>query len=425
MKLRRKDNAVNIAEGLFPYSETFLMWMICSSLMGLGGGIVGSVFYHMVYWATKTRMQAPYLLWFLPLGGLAIVAVYELCNMSTNGGTNHVIESARKGQRAPLRMTPLIIFATFITHLLGGSAGREGAALQIGGSMGGWLGEKLKLNQASQHFMVLCGMSAVFSALFGTPLTATIFSIEVICVGVVYHAALLPCTMSSLVAYGTAHALGVVPERFTIHHASDLTWSNAWRVVILGVGCAMLGMLFCIVMHNATHLYQTYFKNQYIRILVGSALIILCTLLLGTRVYNGAGMDIIEMAITEGRLVHPLSFLFKMLLTAITLGCGFRGGEIVPTFFVGATFGCLVGPFLGLDPGLAAAVALVATFCATTNCPFASIVLGVELFGAQSMLLFALACAVSYLLSGQYSLYSSQQIMYSKIDNHKLDVPAH
>ena len=236
MNLRRKEALTNIAEGLFPYSETFLMWMICSGLMGLAGGAVGAVFYHMVSWANRVRAAHPELLWLLPVGGLAIVAVYQLCGMSTERGTNQVIESARNGKRAPLRMTPLIIFATFITHLLGGSAGREGAALQIGGSMGGWLGEKLRLNQPSQHFMVLCGMSAVFSALFGTPLTATIFSIEVISVGVVYHAALLPCTMSSLVAYGVSRALGAVPEQFVIHKASGLGWGTSWRVVILGVG---------------------------------------------------------------------------------------------------------------------------------------------------------------------------------------------
>ena len=149
MNLRRKEALTNIAEGLFPYSETFLMWVICSGLMGLAGGAVGAVFYHMVSWANRVRAAHPELLWLLPVGGLAIVAVYQLCGMSTERGTNQVIESARSGQRAPLRMTPLIIFATFITHLLGGSAGREGAALQIGGSMGGWLGEKLRLNQPS------------------------------------------------------------------------------------------------------------------------------------------------------------------------------------------------------------------------------------------------------------------------------------
>lgn len=407
----------NFAEALFPYSETFVRWVICSSLMGLMCGGVGAAFFHLVKWATQFREGHPWLLYLLPVGGLVIVFVYEICRMGTERGTNAVIESAREGKRAPLRLTPLIIMATFITHLLGGSAGREGAALQIGGSMGGWLGEKLRLNQSSQHFMVLAGMSGVFSALFGTPLTASIFSIEVICVGVIYHAALLPCTLASLVAYGTALALGTKPEHFAIHISAGLNWSNSWRVMLLGVGCALVGVLFCTLMHTASSLYQSRLKNQYLRILVGAGLIILLTLLFGTRAYNGAGMEVIEAAITHGKLLHPLSFLFKMLLTAVTLGCGFRGGEIVPTFFVGATFGCLVGPWLGLDPGLAAALALVATFCAVTNCPFASIALGIELFGASPLLLYLLVCAVSYLLSGYSSLYSSQNIMFSKIDH--------
>ena len=260
-------------------------------------------------------------------------------------------------------------------------------------------------------------MSGVFAALFGTPLAAAVFSIEVICVGVIYHSALLPCALASLISYGTAVLLGTKPERFVVHGAAALSFDNAWRAMLLAVGCAVLGILFCVTMHTASHLYQTRLKNQYLRILVGSALIILFTLAVGTRAYNGAGMDVVEHAITEGELVHPAAFILKLLLTAITLGCGFRGGEIVPTFFVGSTFGCLVGPLLGLDPGLAAALALVATFCAVTNCPIASILLGVELFGAEPLLLYLLVCAVSYLLSGHYSLYSSQMTLGPKLTN--------
>ena len=422
--MKTREAAQNFAEALFPYSETFIMWVVCSSLTGVMCGGVGAAFYHLVKWATATRLAHPWLLFLLPVGGVVIVIVYRALGMGTERGTNAVIESARQGERAPLRLTPLIIFATFITHLLGGSAGREGAALQIGGSMGGWLGEKLHMNAASRHFMVLAGMSAVFSALFGTPLTASIFSIEVICVGVIYHAALLPCTLASLTAYGTALLLGARPERFVIHQPSGLSFGTAWRVLLLGVGCAVLGILFCTVMHAASELYQKYLPNQYARVLVGAALIIGFTLLAGTRSYNGAGMDVVERAIHEGTLSHPLSFAFKLLLTAITLGCGFRGGEIVPTFFVGATFGCLVGPWLGLDPGLAAAVALVATFCAVTNCPFASMALGIELFGAEPLLLYLLACAVSHLLSGHCSLYSSQAVMFSKLTHERVEETA-
>lgn len=403
--------------GLKPYTRTFVMWMVCAGIAGVACGAVGAVFFHLVSWATGMRQAHPWLLYLLPAGGLLIVFVYRICRMGTERGTNAVLESAQQGKRAPLRLTPLIIMATFITHLLGGSAGREGAALQIGGSMGGWLGEKMRLDRNSQRVMVLAGMSAVFAALFGTPLTAAVFSMEVICVGVVYHAALLPCALASLISYGTAVALGTKPERFAVHGAAALSFDNAWRAVLLAVGCAVLGILFCVTMHAASHLYQTRLKNQYLRILAGSALINLFTLAAGTRAYNGAGMDVVERAITEGELVHPAAFILKLLLTAITLGCGFRGGEIVPTFFVGSTFGCLVGPLLGLDPGLAAALALVATFCAVTNCPIASILLGVELFGAQPLLLYLLVCAVSYLLSGHYSLYSSQMTLGPKLTN--------
>ena len=400
-----------------PYTRTFLMWMVCAGIAGLACGAVGAVFFHLVSWATGMRQANPWLLYLLPVGGLVIVFVYQACRMGTERGTNAVLESAQQGKRAPLRLTPLIIMATFITHLLGGSADREGAALQIGGSMGSWLGEKMRLDRNSQRVMVLAGMSAVFAALFGTPLTAAVFSIEVICVGVIYHSALLPCALASLISYGTAVLLGTRPERFVVHGAAALSFDNAWRAMLLAVGCAVLGILFCVTMHTASHLYQTRLKNQYLRILVGSALIILFTLAVGTRAYNGAGMDVVEHAITEGELVHPAAFILKLLLTAITLGCGFRGGEIVPTFFVGSTFGCLVGPLLGLDPGLAAALALVATFCAVTNCPIASILLGVELFGAEPLLLYLLVCAVSYLLSGHYSLYSSQMTLGPKLTN--------
>lgn len=408
----------NVKEGVFPYSETFLKWVVCSSLMGLCCGVVGAIFSHLVAWATRTRQANPWLLWLLPVGGLAIVFVYSICRMKTDRGTNGIIDSVRAEKRVPLRLTPLIMFATTVTHLLGGSAGREGAALQIGGSMGGWLGEKMHLNKESRHFMILAGMSGVFSALFSTPLAATLFSIEVISVGMIYHAALLPCTLSSLVAYGTALLLDTKPERFVIHETASLTFDNGWRVLLLGVGCALVGILFCSAMHAASHLYQKYLPNQYARVLVGAALIILLTLLYGTRAYNGAGMDVIEKAVTEGILISPFAFLFKILLTAVTLGCGFRGGEIVPTFFVGATFGCLLAPVLGLDPGLAAALALVGTFCAVTNCPFASIALGVELFGAEPLLLYLLICAVSFLLSGNFSLYSSQNILFDRLTHH-------
>jgi H+/Cl- antiporter ClcA len=173
-----------------------------------------------------------------------------------------------------------------------------------------------------------------------------------------------------------------------------------------------VAVLFCWVMHKTPAVYGRITQNPYLRVALGGVVVVVLSLLVG-RDYNGAGMNIIEKALNGD--AKPYAFLLKILLTAITLGAGFKGGEIVPTFFVGATFGCAFGGLLGLDPGFAAAIGLVALFCGMVNCPLAALVLSIELFGSGSLLLFALACAVSYLLSGYYSLYSGQRVVYSKL----------
>ena len=189
---------------------------------------------------------------------------------------------------------------------------------------------------------------------------------------------------------------------------------NMARVAGLALICALVSILFCVCMHQAGHWYKRLLKNPYLRVAVGAVLVIGLTLLCGTRDYNGAGMDVVARALAGQS--RPEAFLLKILFTAFTLGAGFKGGEIVPSFFIGATLGCAVGPLLGLDPAFAAAIGLVAVFCGVVNCPMASLVLSMELFGGSGMLLFALACAVSYLMSGPFSLYSSQKLVYSKLE---------
>ena len=191
----------------------------------------------------------------------------------------------------------------------------------------------------------------------------------------------------------------------------------------LAIVCALLSIVFCVVMHQSTHLYQKVFPNQYVRVVVGGALVVLLTVLVGSRDYNGAGGHVIEAAV-EGQAV-PWAFVLKMIFTALTLGAGYRGGEIVPTFFVGATFGCTVAPLVGLNPAFGAAIGMIALFCGVVNCPLASVLLSVELFGSEAILFFALACALSYMLSGKFSLYSSQKIVYSKLEPLFIDEHAH
>lgn len=386
-------------------------WLAVGGLIGAVGGFIGSLFHLGVHFGTEMRLEHPWILYLLPLIGILIAGMYRITGMEGKG-TNAVIESVHFGQDVPAMLVPVIFLGTVLTHLGGGSAGREGAALQIGGGIGCTTGRLLHLGKKDMPLATLCGMSGVFSALFGTPLTAAVFAMEVISVGVFYYAGLIPCLTAALVGYLVSLVMGVEPTRFLVATPR----LNAWTmllVVLLAVGCALASILFCRGLQHTEHLAAKWIKNPYLRAAVGGALIIGITLLLGTTDYNGAGMDVVERAI--GGHADTWAWLLKLMLTAITIGCGFKGGEVVPSFFVGATFGCVFGSFLGLPAGFSAAIGLVAVFCGAVNCPIASVFLSIELFGAGDLLYFAMACAISYLLSGYCGLYSSQTILYSKM----------
>lgn len=394
------------------YLHTFLKWLFLSVVMGLACGIAGTFFHYSVDFATTKRTLYPNLLFLLPVAGLLIVFLYRICGVKEDKGTNAVINSATSEESMPPQMGFLIFIATFLTHLCGGSAGREGAALQIGGSIAALFNKMFHFTEEDKRILTLCGMSGLFSALFNTPITAAVFSLEAIKVGNIYYGALIPCLMSSAVAFTFSHYFNIRPVTYRISAFPSITPEILVKVVLFAILCAVVAIVFCECMRLSSTLYKKYFENPYIRVLVGSFLIIALTLLLNTRDYNGAGMNIIADAI-HGE-TNPAAFLLKILFTSITLGAGFKGGEIVPVFFIGSTFGCFAGTLLGLDPSFAAALGLTGIFCACVNAPLASVFLSVELFGSTDLLLFAIVCAVSYTLSGNYSLYSSQKFLYSK-----------
>ena len=398
----------------------FIKWVLLASVVGSIVGVMGVLFHFAVEQATHLQTSYPWLLFLLPVGGVVIALLYRVCGMEKDMGTNTILQAVRGENPLRLRTAPLIFVSTVITHLLGGSSGREGAALQIGGSMGARLGRWMGLDQKERQMMIMCGMSTCFAALFGTPLTATIFAVEVISVGVMHYAALVPCITGALIGYGTAHIFGIAPTAFAISGVPEMGLHAVGQVLVLSLLCALLSQLFCLTMHTAGKLYKKYLPDTVLRAAVGGVLVIVLTMLLGTRDYNGAGMSVIVRAM-QGQ-AEPLAFLFKLILTAVTLGAGFKGGEIVPTFFIGATFGCVMGPLLGLDPSFAAAVGLVALFCGVINCPVASFTLAVELFGGDGVIYFALASTVGYMLSGYYGLYSGQKIVYSKLEAKFIDI---
>lgn len=396
---------------ILPFLEAFAKWIALGLLIGIIGGVIGSLFHISVSRATSIRELHPWILYFMPMGGLAIVWLYRATG--TEGkGTNDIIASVHFGEQVPPMLVPVIFLSTALTHLFGGSAGREGAALQIGGGIGYQIGRIFHLEEKDLPLATMCGMSGVFSALFGTPLTAAVFAMEVISVGVFYYAGLIPCILSALMGYGVSRLMGVPPTRF----AAEMPPLHPWTIVLvifLSIACAVVSILFCQGLHKTEKLFVRVLKNPYLRVFAGGALVVGLTVLAGKGDYNGAGMGIITQAMSGQ--ADTWAWLWKILFTAVTIGCGFKGGEVVPTFFVGATFGCVFGGLLGLPAGFGAAIGLIAVFCGAVNCPIASMFLSVELFGSGDLLYFAIACGIGYMLSGYCGLYSSQTILYSKL----------
>lgn len=407
----------------FNYIKVFVKWVIISSITGILGGLIGSLFGTTLQLANDLSAGIWWLVFLLPLGGVVIVSIYKLFKLKTDPGTNCVIEAIRTEKSVPWAMAPSIFVGTFITHLLGGSAGREGAALQLGGSLGSTVGKLLHLDEKDMHLSVLCGMSGLFSALFGTPVAAAFFALEVISVGVTYYSALVPCLISSVIAFAITTKLGVSELHFDITNSiPQLNFTSIAQVIALAAGCALVSILFCVTMHKTPKLMKKLIKNDYLRVIAGGVIIIALTFIVGCRDYNSAGSHIIGNAIAGE--AKPEAFLLKILFTAITIGCGYKGGEIVPTLFIGSTFGCVVGGLIGLDPSFGAAIGMLCLFCGVVNCPLASIMLSIEIFGSQGLILFAIGCAVSYMLSGYYGLYSSQKILYSKLKAEYININA-
>ncbi len=402
----------------------FVKWLLYSCLVGVIVGLVAVAFHIGIDMATELRGEHPQVIWLLPLAGPAIILLYRACGMEKDQGTNRVLVAVRDAERLKLRTAPLIFLSTICTHLAGGSAGREGAALQLGGSLSAYIGRKLGLDEKDERVIVMCGMAAAFSALFGTPITAALFAMEVVTVGRMYYAALVPCLLSSYAAALTAHGFDLhAIHGYPVRDALPLEALPVLQAAVMGVLCALLSIAFCEVMHIAPSLYQRYLPDPMLRAAAGGALVLGLTLLVGNQTYNGAGDPVIR-ALLAGETI-PEAFLLKILFTALTLGAGFRGGEIVPVLFTGCAFGTWIGPILGLPHGFSGALGMAGVFCGATNCPLTSTLLAFELFGGDGLPLYALCCGVSFMLSGYYGLYSEQKIIYSKFKPEWVDKKTH
>ena len=401
---------MKIIKNIWEYIRSFSVWFCLAVLVGAVSGVVGALFHKAIDFAGETRNGFPWIIYFLPVAGLIITAMYRISKEKLT--TNSVLDCIRSKKATSPLLVPFIFVGAFISHLFGASVGREGAALQIGGGIGSLFGKALKLKKESVGTIIMCGMSGAFSAIFTTPVTAAIFALEVVSVGHFKYFRFLPCMISSSVAFMVTKLMGNHVLYYDTVSIPDIRVHYILKVVAISILVSLLSVVFCVLLKKSEHLFEKYIKNPYLIAFVGGLIIVVLTVIVGNNDYNGAGMDIIENALA-GK-VFAAAFLLKLIFTAVSVGAGFKGGEIVPAFFVGACFGATVAPILGIDPSFAAAIGLICMFCGISNCPIASLVMGIELFGEAGIVYFAISCSVCFVMSGKFGLYSSQKLVYSK-----------
>ena len=398
-------------------SIDFIRILIYAAIAGLGAGVLGTLFTFSVNYVTQLRVNHPWLIYFLPIGGIVIVLLYKLAKYK-DAGTDLVINSIHSEPHLPVRIGPLIFISSVITHLFGGSAGREGAALQIGGSVGSFISKTLRLKEEDKKTLIMAGMSGCFSALFGTPLTAAILPLEVVHVGYMQYEALLPCAIASLVGHSVAIAMNLVEPMNHIGTVPNLDAITTIAVIGLSLLAGLVSRLFVFSLHKTHHIFSM-IENAYIRAIVGACIIIVLTLLVGNQDHNGVGPQMIERSLSGDVPIY--AFLLKILFTAITLSAGYKGGEIIPSLIIGATLGSAFGTIFGLPAGLWAEVGMVAVFCGVTNCPITSLLIGFELFNFQASSFLLIAVAISYIVSGYSGLYKAQMIIFSKTSRTRIE----
>lgn len=397
---------------------SFIKWVFYGSLVGIVTGSASALFLASLDLVTEKRLSHPWLLFLLPLGGALMAYVYLKMGKNSGRGNNLILEQLHdEGKEAiPFRMAPLVLIGTLVTHLFGGSAGREGTAVQMGGSFAEWIGRIFRVDEADRKILLMCGISSGFGSVFGTPLAGTIFGLEVAAIGMMRYQALIPCFIASLVAHLVTTAWGIHHIHYTMGSVPEISTGVILKVVLASVLFGLASILFSELTHGMKKLYSRLFANPVLRAFVGGLVIIVLVAIFRTRDYLGLGIPLLQQSF-EGPVAH-LAFLWKTVFTALTLGAGYLGGEVTPLFVIGATMGNSLADLLGVSAPFLAALGLIAVFSGATNTPLACFIMGVELFGSEGILYMFMACIVSYLFSGHSGIYTSQRIGLSKSRGH-------
>ncbi len=393
--------------GLETNRKNTIKTIAVSLLIGVLSAAAGTAFSKSVELVTKIREQNGWLVYFLCLAGLLSVLVFKALKCEEMG-TNQVIESASDKPKVTAKLAPAVFVGSVLSHLFGASVGREGAALQLGGGMAAFLNRVFKFDDDEGKIMFYSAMAGMFSSVFLMPITAVLFSLEVVCAFKIKPRAILPCILSSFAAYGLSRLLGSTPEKFTVTSIPEISAALVFKTMLLSLCAAAVGVGFCLLLKYGKILSKKLFKNAYLRIFVGGLLITTLTLLIGNSTYNGAGMHTI-FSVFEGEQIGVFAFLLKMLFTVISVSAGFKGGEIVPSLFIGCALGFTLSMLLSLPVGFCAMICMVALFVSVTNCPLPTIALGFELFSGVGVGYVILAVIICFAVSGKIGLYSAQK----------------
>ncbi len=389
-------------------------WLGLGVVVGAACGAASALFLWLLDVATVTREGQPWLVWLLPVAGLGLGIVYARLGHSIKGGTSLVIDTLHDvGPELPLRMMPMVLVGTVLTHLFGGSAGREGTAVQMGASLTDFLAHRARLSPSLRRHLLTAGVAGGFGSVFGTPVAGALFALELVVLGRLEYEALVPALVAALVGDLTTRGLGIVHTTYPTVPTLELTPLLCATWIVFAAAVALVSIVFIELTHALRRIGERRVPHLGLRMAIGGALVVLGWQLLGTTAYLGLGVPSIVGAFTDPGLV-TWAFAAKLVFTAVTLGAGFLGGEVTPLFFIGASLGGVLAPVLGIPQALGAGVGLAAVFAAASNTPIALSVMAVELLGAAVLPHVMLVSVVAYVLSGHRSIYPAQRLLRGK-----------
>lgn len=395
-------------------------WAVISMCVGLLAGCASAVFLKSLDHVTAWRESHLWIVWFLPVCGFIMSWLYEKIGKGSDKGHDLLMDEIHDPKAVvPLRMAPLILLATITTHLFGGSAGREGTAVQMSGSLADQLTGLFRLSSSDRRILLMAGISAGFGSVFGTPLAGAIFGLEVLAIGRVRYEAIFPCFLASIAGHQVTQLWGIQHSLYSIGLVPSFSWQVLLMVSIAGIAFGLTGRLFAKLIHGTQSFFKKFFLWAPLRPFVGGILVVAGVWIVGSTQYIGLGLAGIDRSLTG--TVGPFDWLMKIIFTVLTLGTGFKGGEVTPLFYIGSTLGNTLSGFLHMPASFLAGLGMVAVFAGAANTPITCMILAIELFGAPIGVYAAIACVMSFLFSGHTGIYVSQKRDHSKHTSQQAD----